>query len=69
MKKSASTRSVSKKKGAAKARVARTKTKTGSAKAKRPAARATGAATARVTPYTPAPLTGDGWPPFRYPLQ
>lgn len=58
---------VAKKKPAAKRAVA--KKKTSPAKAKKPAARAAGPATARVASYTPAPLKGDGWPPFRYPLQ
>jgi len=40
-----------------------------SAKAKRPTAKKKAAATAaKATAYTPAPLKGDGWPPFRYPL-
>jgi hypothetical protein len=46
------------------------------ARTKQPAARkastATKAAvtgTPKATPYVPAPLKGDGWPPFRYPLQ
>jgi hypothetical protein len=38
-------------------------------KSKKPAARTAVAATAKATPYTPAPLKGDGWPPFRYPLR
>ena len=41
-------------------------------RAKKPAAKAAKAAVAatpKATPYTPAPLKGDGWPPFRYPLQ
>jgi hypothetical protein len=25
--------------------------------------------TPKATPYTPAALKGDGWPPFRYPLR
>jgi hypothetical protein len=45
------------------------KKKTSTAKAKKPAATTVGAATAKAPPYTPAPLKGDGWPPFRYPLQ
>jgi len=56
-----------KKKTAAKPSAAKV-TKTSSARAKKPAARAAGTATAKATPYTPAPLKGDGWPPFRYPL-
>ncbi|HET7343257.1 MAG TPA: hypothetical protein VFL90_17450 [Methylomirabilota bacterium] len=35
------------------------------------AARTTKAAKTRASggaSYTPAPLKGDGWPPFRYPL-
>ena len=49
--------------------------KTSSAKAKpkmKPAAKTAKTAVAApkaTTPYTPAPLTGDGWPPFRYPLR
>ena len=47
------------------------------AKAKKPAtkaapvaaAKAVPAAAAKAAPYNPAPLKGDGWPPFRYPLQ
>ena len=57
----------SKKKGAAKSTAV--KKKTGTAKAKKPAAKAAGTATAKAAPYTPAPIKGDGWPPFRYPLQ
>lgn len=48
------------------------KKKTGGAKAKKPgapAAKIAAPATPRATPYTPPPLKGDGWPPFRYPLQ
>jgi hypothetical protein len=40
--------------------------------AKKPAAKTVKSAvtvTPKATPYTPAPLKGDGWPPFRYPLQ
>ena len=57
------------------ARPVAAKRKTGGAKpkksaAKKPAAKAAGAATVKpTTPYTPAPIKGDGWPPFRYPLQ
>jgi hypothetical protein len=54
------------------AKPAAAKKKTSGAKAKKPAApTAKGAApaTPRATPYTPPPLKGDGWPPFRYPLQ
>ena len=43
--------------------------KTGTAKGKKPAAKAAATPAPKVTPYTPAPLKGDGWPPFRYPLQ
>ncbi len=39
------------------------------AKAKKPAAKAAPVAAAKAAPYNPAPLKGDGWPPFRYPLQ
>jgi hypothetical protein len=39
------------------------------AKTKKPAAKTAATTTAKVAPYTPAPLKGDGWPPFRYPLQ
>lgn len=56
-----------KKKPAAKSGAAKKKTST--ARAKKPAAKTAGPATARVASYTPAPLKGDGWPPFRYPLQ
>ena len=49
------------------AKKARAAKKTG-AKTKKPAAKTAGT-TAKVTPYTPPPLKGDGWPPFRYPLQ
>jgi hypothetical protein len=58
-------KSASKRKRAAKPSAARKST----AKTKKPAAKAAGTATVKVTPYTPAPLKGDGWPPFRYPLQ
>jgi hypothetical protein len=47
----------------------RTAAKKSTARAKKPAARTAGTATAKATPYTPPPLKGDGWPPFRYPLQ
>jgi len=58
-----------------KKRAAKTK---GSTKAKRtakPAAARSGSKAAsaarasRASSYTPPPLKGDGWPPFRYPLQ
>ena len=39
------------------------------AQAKKPAAKAAPMAAAKAAPYNPAPLKGDGWPPFRYPLQ
>lgn len=55
----------SKTKRATKPRVA----KKAAARTKKPAAKTAGTATAKVTPYTPPPLKGDGWPPFRYPLQ
>jgi hypothetical protein len=55
----------SKTKRAAKPRAAKKAT----ARAKKPAAKTAGTATVKVTPYTPPPLKGDGWPPFRYPLQ
>jgi hypothetical protein len=48
--------------------VAATKKKS-PAKAKKPAAKAAPMAAAKAAPYNPAPLKGDGWPPFRYPLQ
>jgi hypothetical protein len=51
------------------AKPAAAKKKTSGAKAKKPAAKVAAAATPRPTPYTPPPLKGDGWPPFRYPLQ
>jgi hypothetical protein len=38
------------------------------AKTKKPAAKAV-TSTPKATPYTPAALKGDGWPPFRYPLR
>ena len=38
-------------------------------KARKPAAKTAVTATAKVTPYTPAPLKSDGWAPFRYPLR
>jgi len=59
----------SKKKVATKSTATKAKKKTATAKTRKPAARATGTATAKVAPYTPPPLQGDGWPPFRYPLQ
>jgi len=38
--------------------------------AKRSAAKTTQAPrTSRAAPYTPPPLKGDGWPPFRYPVR
>jgi hypothetical protein len=43
--------------------------KKSSAGARKPAAKAAVTTTPKATPYTPAPLKGDGWPPFRYPLQ
>jgi hypothetical protein len=43
--------------------------KTSGAKVRKPAAKAAATTTPKATPYTPAPLKGDGWPPFRYPLQ
>jgi hypothetical protein len=45
------------------------RTKKPAARAKKPAARTAETTSTKVTPYTPAPLRGDGWPPFRYPLQ
>jgi hypothetical protein len=60
-----------KKKGGAKASA----TKKVGARAKKPAAtRSAGkaaptAAGGPASTYTPAPIKGDGWPPFRYPLQ
>ena len=45
------------------------KKKTGSAKAKKPVAKVAAATTAKAAPYTPSTIKGDGWPPFRYPLQ
>ena len=56
-----------KKKPAARPRAAKKKTST--AKATKPAAKTAGPAAVKAAPYTPAPLKGDGWPPFRYPLQ
>ena len=38
-------------------------------KSTKPAARTAVTATAKATPYTPAPLKSDGWAPFRYPLR
>ena len=58
---------VAKKKPAAKPGAAKKKTST--ARARKPAAKTAGPTTTKVAPYTPAPLQGDGWPPFRYPLQ
>jgi hypothetical protein len=55
-----------KKKTAAKPTAAK---KQSPAKAKKPAARKAPTAAVKTPPYTPAPLKGDGWPPFRYPLQ
>jgi hypothetical protein len=44
--------------------------KKAAARAKKPASRKSAAPSATtVSRYTPAPLTSDGWPPFRYPLQ
>jgi len=43
--------------------------KKGAAKPGKPAARAAAAPAAKATPYTPAPIKSDGWPPFRYPLK
>lgn len=59
------------KKTASKKRAAKpaAKKKTSTAKAKKPAAKTAATGTVKATPYTPAPLKGDGWPPFRYPLQ
>ncbi len=45
------------------------KKKTGSAKAKKPVTKAAAVTTAKAAPYTPSSIKGDGWPPFRYPLQ
>jgi hypothetical protein len=61
MKKPASKTKRAAKRGAAK--------KSPPARAKKPAAKTAGTPTVKVTPYTPPPLKGDGWPPFRYPLQ
>lgn len=36
-------------------------------RATRPARAGSATAEARPSTYTPAPLTSDGWPPFRYP--
>jgi hypothetical protein len=36
---------------------------------KKPASKVAVMDTPKATPYTPAPLKSDGWPPFRYPLQ
>jgi hypothetical protein len=44
------------------------KKQSGSARAGKPAPKAA-APVARASSYTPAPIRGDGWPPFRYPLQ
>jgi hypothetical protein len=58
-----------------KKRAAKTKS---SAKAKRAAKPSTARAAAKTTQaprtsgaasYTPPPLKGDGWPPFRYPVR
>jgi hypothetical protein len=43
------------------------KKKSGSARTGKPAAKP--AAPARASSYTPGPIKGEGWPPFRYPLQ
>jgi hypothetical protein len=56
----------SKTKRAAKPSATKKKSK---ARAKKPTAKAAGTAAAKATAYTPPPLKGDGWPPFRYPLQ
>jgi hypothetical protein len=60
-------RAPKKKKAAVKPGAAKAK-KTSSAKAKRPVAKAAATVTVKATPYSPAPLKSDGWPPFRYPL-
>jgi hypothetical protein len=57
-------RRAKKTKSAAKPRTA----KKGAAKPKQSAGKAAAPAT-KPTPYTPAPIKSDGWPPFRYPLQ
>jgi hypothetical protein len=50
------------------AKTAAPKKKAG-AKAKKPTTtKAAAPVTRSVSTYTPAPLTSDGWPPFRYPL-
>ena len=50
------------------ARPVAAKRKTSGAKPKKSAAKKP-AATVKPTAYAPAPIKGDGWPPFRYPLQ
>jgi hypothetical protein len=57
------------KKRAAKKTVARpaAKKKTGGSKVKKAAPKAA-APSPKPTPYTPAAIKSDGWPPFRYPL-
>jgi hypothetical protein len=56
-KRSTKTKRAPKSKSAAKPRG-----RSGARRAKAPAR------TSRATSYSPPPLKGDGWPPFRYPL-
>jgi hypothetical protein len=59
-----------KKRAAKPKRAAKSAAKTkSSAGARKPAAKAAVTTTPKATPYTPAPLKSDGWPPFRYPLR
>jgi hypothetical protein len=62
MKKRAAKAKRAAKPSAAKKSSAKTKAKT------KPAAK-TAATAPKPSPYTPAPIKGDGWPPFRYPLE
>ena len=68
-KRAAKTKASPKARRAAKPSATRSAAKTTSAKtpaAKTPPAPRTSRAAA---PYTPPPLKGDGWPPFRYPVR